>query len=136
MRYMREELLTFCDDAYRPVRHRYGDHASALVSAAVAAWMLIAIVASQPTVKAFLATSPMPSATVTSKGQITIPKEVRDALGVDAGDRVEFVETAKGKFEVVAASRDVRELKGMIARPSRPVSVEDMRKAVARRAGR
>jgi antitoxin PrlF len=78
----------------------------------------------------------MPSAVVTSKGQITIPKEVREALGVDAGDRVEFVESAKGVFEIVAASRDVRELKGMIARPRKPVSVEDMRKAVARRAGR
>jgi AbrB family looped-hinge helix DNA binding protein len=78
----------------------------------------------------------MPSAVLTSKGQITIPKEVRDALGVDTGDRVEFVETAKGVYEIVAASKDVRELKGMIERPRKPVSVEDMRKAVARRAGR
>lgn len=78
----------------------------------------------------------MPTATLTSKGQITIPKEVRDALGVGTGDRLEFVETAKGVFEVVAASRDVRELKGLIARPARSVSVDDMRKAVARRAGR
>jgi AbrB family looped-hinge helix DNA binding protein len=78
----------------------------------------------------------MPSAVVTSKGQITIPKEVREALGVDAGDRVEFVESAKGVFEILAASRDVRELKGIIGRPRKPVSVEDMRKAVARRAGR
>ena len=78
----------------------------------------------------------MPSAVITSKGQITIPKEVREALGVDTGDRVEFVASAKGIFEMVAASKDVRELKGMIARPRKPVSVEDMRKAVARRAGR
>jgi AbrB family looped-hinge helix DNA binding protein len=78
----------------------------------------------------------MPSAVVTSKGQITIPKEVREALGVETGDRVEFVESAKGVYEIVAASRDVRELKGLVARPRKPVSVEDMRKAVARRAGR
>ena len=78
----------------------------------------------------------MPSAVVSSKGQITIPKEVREALGVNAGDRVEFVESAKGVFEMLAASRDVRELKGIIGRPRKPVSVEDMRKAVARRAGR
>jgi AbrB family looped-hinge helix DNA binding protein len=78
----------------------------------------------------------MPSAVITSKGQITIPKEVREALGVETGDRVEFVESAKGVFEIVVASRDVRELKGLIGRPRKPVSVEDMRKAVARRAGR
>jgi AbrB family looped-hinge helix DNA binding protein len=78
----------------------------------------------------------MPSSVVTSKGQITIPKEVREALGVDTGDRVEFVESAKGVFEMVAASKDVRELKGMIERPRKPVSVEEMRRAVARRAGR
>jgi len=78
----------------------------------------------------------VPSATVTTKGQITIPKEVRDALGLETGDRVEFVESAPGVYEILAASRDVRELKGIIARPRKPVSVEDMRKAVARRAGR
>ena len=78
----------------------------------------------------------MPSSVITSKGQITIPKAVRDALGVETGDRVEFVESAKGVFEMLAASKDVRELKGMIERPRKPVSVEDMRKAVARRASR
>lgn len=78
----------------------------------------------------------MPSAVITSKGQVTIPKEVRDALGLEKGDRIEFVESAKGVFEIVAALRDVRELKGMIGRPRKPVSVEAMRKAVARRAGR
>jgi len=71
----------------------------------------------------------MPAAMVNSKGQITLPEEVRRALGVETGDRIEFVETCKGVFEVVAASRDVRELKGMIDRPRRPVRVEDMRKA-------
>ena len=78
----------------------------------------------------------MATAVLTSKGQVTIFKEVREALGVGAGDRLEFVETRKGVFEIIAASRDVRELKGMIDRPSRPVTTDDMRKAVARRAGR
>jgi AbrB family looped-hinge helix DNA binding protein len=78
----------------------------------------------------------MPSAVVTSKRQITIPKEVREALGVETGDRVEFIESAKGVFEIVAASRDVRGLKGLIARPRKPVNVEEMRKAAARRGGR
>jgi len=45
------------------------------------------------------------AATVTSKGQITIPAQVRTALGVDAGDRIEFVEVEKGQFAIVAATR-------------------------------
>jgi len=78
----------------------------------------------------------MPIATLTTKGQITIPKSVRERLGVDAGDRVEFVEASKGVYTVVAVSRDVRELKGMIAKPARAVSVEAMKRAVAKRAAR
>ena len=74
----------------------------------------------------------MPAATVTSKGQITLPKEVRDALGVTAGDRVEFFAEEKGAYRVVAATRDVRHLKGLVAKPTKPVSVEAMNRAVAR----
>lgn len=75
----------------------------------------------------------MPTATVTSKGQITIPREVREALGIEAGDRVEFVAQEKGVYTVVAATRDVRHLKGLVGKPPRPVSVEDMKRAVVRR---
>lgn len=78
----------------------------------------------------------MPKAILTSKGQITIPKAVRESLGVETGDRVEFVEVEKGVYNVVAATRDVRELKGIIAKPAKPVSVEDMKRAVARAAAR
>lgn len=78
----------------------------------------------------------MPRAIVTSKGQITIPKPVRDGLGVETGDRVEFVELEKGVYSVVAATRDIRDLKGMIPKPTKPVSVADMHRAVQRHAGR
>jgi AbrB family looped-hinge helix DNA binding protein len=78
----------------------------------------------------------MPTAIVTSKGQITIPKPVRDGLGVETGDRVEFVELEKGVYTVVAATRDIRDLKGMIPKPAKPVSVDEMRGAVRRLAGR
>lgn len=78
----------------------------------------------------------MPTAVVTSKGQITIPKPVRDALGVESGDRVEFVELERGVYTVVAATRDIRDLKGMVPKPAKPVSVEDMNKAVRRHAVR
>lgn len=78
----------------------------------------------------------MTTAIVTSKGQITIPKPVRDGLGVETGDRVEFVELERGVYTVVAATRDIRGLKGMIPRPAKPVSVDDMNNAVRRRAAR
>lgn len=78
----------------------------------------------------------MTTAVLTSKGQITIPKAVREGLGVETGDRVEFVEVEKGVYTVVAATRDIRDLKGLIPKPSRPVSVADMKRAVAKMAGR
>jgi antitoxin PrlF len=76
----------------------------------------------------------MASATITSKGQITIPVRVREALGVDAGDRVEFVEIEKGKFAIVPSTRSVRELKGVFQdRRRKPVSIEEMNAVIARR---
>jgi AbrB family looped-hinge helix DNA binding protein len=75
----------------------------------------------------------MTTATLTSKGQITIPVEVREALGVDTGDRVEFVEIAPGRYEFIAATKSVTALKGMFGRPRKSVSIEEMNAAIARR---
>ena len=75
----------------------------------------------------------MTTATLTSKGQITIPADVRHDLKVDAGDRVEFVQIAPGRYEFVAATQNVTELKGMFGKPSRTVSIDDMNKAIAKR---
>lgn len=76
----------------------------------------------------------MSTATLSSKGQITIPAEVRHALKVDAGDRIEFVEVAPGRYEFVAATRTVTELKGMFGKPAKNVSIEAMNAAIAARA--
>ena len=78
----------------------------------------------------------MTRATLTSKGQITIPKEVRERLGVEAGDRLEFVEQERGVYKVIAATRDVRHLKGLVPKPRRHVSVEEMKAAVRKSRGR
>ena len=78
----------------------------------------------------------MATATVTSKGQITIPVSVRHALKLDTGDRVEFVQVEPGRFEVIAATQPVQALKGMFGKaglPSNPVSIEDMNQAIAAR---
>ena len=76
----------------------------------------------------------MTTATVSSKGQITIPANVRQSLQVVAGDRVEFVEVEPGRFEFFAATRSVRELKGMFGKARKSVSIEDMNKVIATRA--
>ena len=75
----------------------------------------------------------MTTATVTSKGQITIPAQVRQALHVGAGDRVEFVEVAPGRYEFIAANRSVTELKGLFGPARKAVSIEDMNAAIAAR---
>jgi len=75
----------------------------------------------------------MTSATVTSKGQITIPARIREALHVSAGDRVEFVEVEPGRFEFIAATRSVTDLKGMFGKAKKIVSIEDMNAAIAAR---
>ena len=73
----------------------------------------------------------MTTATVTSKGQITIPASVRQALQVEAGDRVEFVEVEPGRFEFFAATRSVTALKGMFGKPAKNVSIDDMNRVIA-----
>jgi len=75
----------------------------------------------------------MAGATITSKGQITIPVQIRNALGVSTGDRVEFVELKKGEFAIVAHTRSLRELNGMFkGRRGKPASVADMDAAIVR----
>lgn len=78
----------------------------------------------------------MSTATLTTKGQITIPADVRRSLNVEAGDRVEFVQIEPGRFEVIAATRSVRELKGMFGKPRRRVSIDEMNEAIASQASR
>jgi antitoxin PrlF len=83
----------------------------------------------------------MPIATLTSKGQLTVPLGVRQSLGLQAGDKVDFVPDASGGFKMLALRKDVSILRGRFAgRAPRAVSVEDMSEAVeieaAQRAGR
>ena len=75
----------------------------------------------------------MSTATLTSKGQITIPAQVRQALKVDTGDRVEFVEIAPGRYEFIAATLEVTQLKGMFGKPGKAVSIDAMNAAIAKR---
>ena len=78
----------------------------------------------------------MPISTITSKGQTTIPSEIRRLLKLKAGDRIEFVVEADGKVVLVPVTVDVRELKGLLAPAPRRVSIDDMDAAIRRRVGR
>lgn len=60
----------------------------------------------------------MSTATLTSKGQITIPKPVRDALGIEAGDRLEFLVRPDAVVELFARTRDLIGLAGMRGSPT------------------
>lgn len=73
--------------------------------------------------------------TVTSKGQTTIPREIRTHLKLKAGDRVEFVVEAGGKVVLVPATVDVAKLKGILAPAPCRVTLEDMKAAVRKGAG-
>jgi len=73
----------------------------------------------------------MSTATMTSKGQITIPAVVRAVLGVEAGDRVEFVQVAPGCFELAPATQSVTALKGLVRMPASPVTITAMNEAIA-----
>lgn len=73
----------------------------------------------------------MATSTLTSKGQITLPQDVRRALSLSAGDKVDFVPTKDG-FKLVPLRTDVRSLKGRFAgRGPGPASIEDMDRAIA-----
>ena len=75
----------------------------------------------------------MTTATGTSKGQITVPAQIRDALHLGTGDRVEFVQIEPGRYEFIAATRSITELKGMFGKPGKAVSIEEMNTAIAAR---
>lgn len=72
----------------------------------------------------------MTTATVTSKGQITIPADVRARLGLRPGSRLAFL-PIKGGYEIHAQAASVRDLKGAVPRPAEPVSIEEMNEAIA-----
>ena len=79
----------------------------------------------------------MPTATVTSKGQVTLPKKVREALKIKPGDQIDFVLDAEGEVRVRAGRFDVRDLKGLLHQAGRrPVSLEAMDEAITRRGER
>lgn len=75
----------------------------------------------------------MATATITSKGQVTIPKEVREALGLSTGDRLEFRLLEAGDVRLSVRRRLLSELAGMLHRKGEQrLSVAEMEEAIGR----
>jgi AbrB family looped-hinge helix DNA binding protein len=72
----------------------------------------------------------MSTATMTSKGQITVPAELRARLGLRAGVKVDFVTNAAGEVVLRPRTADIRAARNSIPYDGPPVSVEDMDEAV------
>jgi antitoxin PrlF len=65
--------------------------------------------------------------TITSKGQVTVPREIRDRLGLQSGDKLAFTLLSDGTLVVRPKSRRLAELGGMLSRPGQAsVAVENM----------
>ena len=71
------------------------------------------------------------ASTVTSKGQTTIPKAIRERLNLKPGDRVDFVVEDDGRALLVPATVHLSQLKGILPKPSKTVTIDDMAAAVA-----
>ena len=74
----------------------------------------------------------MPTATVTSKGQVTIPKEVREAVGINPGDKLNFTVREDGIIEVQPRNISIMALCGILEPRVRGVTIEDMQEAIIR----
>jgi antitoxin PrlF len=71
--------------------------------------------------------------TLTSKGQVTIPKEVREQMGLKPGDRIDFVKDPTGRFSLEAINTDFRSLRGILkSKRTRPLTIREMDEAIAR----
>lgn len=73
----------------------------------------------------------METATLTSKSQITVPKAVRDALGLMPGDKIQFVPAWQG-FRLVVVKGDITRMAGYFkGRRSKALTIEEMNEAIA-----
>ena len=73
----------------------------------------------------------MAVATLTNKGQVTVPKAIRTSLGIHSGDKLEFVITDTGEALLIPVTKRVDEVFGILHKPGRkPVSIAEMDAAI------
>ena len=75
----------------------------------------------------------MSTATITSKGQVTIPLKIRLHLGLHKANKVEFIIEKNGHVVLEPLTTDVSELKGFLPKPKKIISIEQMNKTIAKR---
>ncbi len=69
----------------------------------------------------------MSEATITSKGQVTIPADIRRTLGVAAQDRLTFTPMPDGTVVLRAKNKSLLDIKGMLKpKPGKKVAIKDM----------
>ncbi len=73
----------------------------------------------------------MAEATISSKGQITIPAAVRAALKLKTGTRIRFIQEDDGRFSLVPLTRSILRMQGIVPKLDRTVSLEEMEDAIA-----
>jgi antitoxin PrlF len=78
----------------------------------------------------------MSESTISSKGQVTIPKAIRTRMHLKVGDRLRFVVETDGSVRLSAATRDVSTLRDILPRPKRRATMDDMQSAIRRRASK
>jgi AbrB family looped-hinge helix DNA binding protein len=71
-------------------------------------------------------------ATLTSKGQLTLPKSVRESCDLRTGDRLDCIARADGSIEIIPLKQPAAKLRGILPKPAKPVTVEEMNEAIAR----
>lgn len=73
----------------------------------------------------------MSTSTITSRGQTTIPRHIRESNHLQEGDRIEWVERADGHIEVIPITRDAAQVAGLFQHwVKEPVSVDEMNTAI------
>ena len=73
----------------------------------------------------------MPTATLTHHGRITVPQEIRRALGLRSGARIAFHLRSDGVIEMRVATLDLLSLQGVVKPRQRGITLEDMERAIA-----
>ena len=75
----------------------------------------------------------MVQARLTGKGQVTIPKAIRDYLHLDTGSKIDFVIDENGEVKVISINVAIESLSGILNRPGmKAASLADMEQAISK----